>query len=60
VFVTADDLALRGDLLAFIYQLLWSPFAAEDVVQVTMERAAVAADGIQLAVTAPGTASPSC
>jgi DNA-directed RNA polymerase specialized sigma24 family protein len=60
VFVTADDLALRGGLLAFIYQLLWSPFAAEDVVQGTMERAAVAADSIQLAVTAPGTASPSC
>lgn len=40
VTVTADDLAaLRHGLLAFCYQLLGSPFDAEDVVQDTMERA---------------------
>ena len=38
--VTADDLnTLRTGLLAFAYQLLGSPFDAEDVVQETMERA---------------------
>lgn len=38
--VTAADLAaLRNGLLAFCYQLLGSPFDAEDVVQDTMERA---------------------
>lgn len=40
VTITAGDLAaLRKGLLAFCYQLLGSPFDAEDVVQDTMERA---------------------
>lgn len=38
--MTAEDLAaLRGGLLAFCYQVLGSPFDADDVVQDTMERA---------------------
>ena len=38
--LTAEDLApLRRGLLAFCYQLLGSPFDAEDVVQDTLERA---------------------
>src|ERR1700689_64427 len=40
VSVTADELAaLRGGLLGFCYQLLGSPFDAEDAVQDAMERA---------------------
>ncbi|MGN6405265.1 sigma factor [Sinomonas sp.] len=38
--LSPDDLsALRNRLLAFCYQLLASPFEAEDAVQDTMERA---------------------
>ena len=55
VSVTADDLAaLHGGLFAFCYQLPGSPFDAEDVVQDAMERAAAAADGMRVAVTAHG------
>lgn len=40
VSVTADDLgALRRGVLAFCYQLLGSPFDAEEAVQDAMERA---------------------
>jgi RNA polymerase sigma-70 factor (ECF subfamily) len=40
VTVDADDLAgLRGGLLVFCYQLLGSPFDAEDAVQDSLERA---------------------
>jgi len=51
VAMTAEDLAaLRGGLLAFCYQLLGSPFDAEDVVQDTMERAWRARDTFDPAV----------
>jgi RNA polymerase sigma-70 factor (ECF subfamily) len=40
VSLSPDDLsAFRNRLLAFCYQLLASPFEAEDEVQDTMERA---------------------
>jgi len=54
--VTADDLAaLRGGLLAFCYQLLGSPFDAEDVVQDTMERAWRAREAFDPAVASLST-----
>ncbi|HEX4400626.1 MAG TPA: RNA polymerase subunit sigma-70 [Galbitalea sp.] len=54
--VIADDLAaLRGGLLAFCYQLLGSPFDAEDAVQDTMERAWRARDAFDPAVAALST-----
>jgi RNA polymerase sigma-70 factor (ECF subfamily) len=54
--VTAEDLAaLRGGLLAFCYQLLGSPFDAEDVVQDTMERAWRARESFDPAVASLST-----
>ncbi|MGI8457338.1 MAG: RNA polymerase subunit sigma-70 [Propionibacteriaceae bacterium] len=54
--VSADDLAaLRGGLLAFCYQLLGSPFDAEDVVQDTMERAWRAREAFDPAVASLST-----
>jgi RNA polymerase sigma-70 factor, ECF subfamily len=56
VAVTAGDLdALRGGLLAFCYQLLGSPFDAEDVVQDTMERAWRAREAFDPAVASLST-----
>jgi RNA polymerase sigma-70 factor (ECF subfamily) len=51
VSLTPDDLsAFRGRLLAFCYQLLGSPFEAEDAVQDAMERAWRARDSFDPAV----------
>ena len=56
VTVSADDLAaLRGGLLAFCYQLLGSPFDAEDAVQDTMERAWRAREAFDPAVASLAT-----
>lgn len=56
VSVTAEGLAaLRGGLLAFCYQLLGSPFDAEDVVQDTMERAWRARESFDPAVASLST-----
>jgi RNA polymerase sigma-70 factor (ECF subfamily) len=56
VTVSAHDLdALRGSLLPFCYQLLGSPFDAEDVVQDTMERAWRARESFDPAVASLST-----
>lgn len=53
VAVDPDDLAaLRADLLTFCYQLLGSPFDAEDAVQHAMERAWRSRDSFDPAVAA--------
>lgn len=56
VHISPDDLsALRGGLLAFCYQLLGSPFDAEDAVQDTLERAWRARESFDPAVASLST-----